>query len=677
MQLSYPFSLGFLFFALATLLVPASATIPDIGSQPRLRGSRVTASGVTKVTNNRSSNAAGIGEDGSLGVAVTANGLVLSAYSDDDESCTEEGITPGVCALADLARSPITTKFKAKVADNVASSSSVTKNASDPDTVLSERLQRALMTEITSALAGKHSGFSETRLKEVQEELRHTFSSLPEAAEDNALFSSRGLGLSAARFLLHQHFLRRRHWYVRGLNPAGDSHPDQQTVAEALRSRVAGRLLKVLTEQVGKRGLNLHELSVFVATFEHLIEGDSQQRLKNAWALLNLTADEKISAVDATQTLVLFMAHYVYGTNLPLTSLNLTRDVVMHEVRQLDKLFKPWNETKASVAKAVAKTAGTREGKVVSFADSLHSIEQVLGDFSQTSARTCIEMRDRLMSVKGASLGRVSVAEVRKEMFVSTFHESNEYLREIGALDETNPADPLLILPNYLYGPSNCDGATSFYDLCCPNLCEAHMEQLEMRLERFGKRDAVTIADVLEDLLRRRDSGADGKDLVDAEKIKADLRMQLMEIQKATNGTIRIHGRQFAELMYSLFPLDCTRPRKEEYRGPEGDAVPDALSELQGTALMKGFDVPKDQVNWDWVHNGTKGSMSHKHHKHRKHYKPFKPPKKHGKRAGRHSKEDGDDEDDDDDEVADGDEELDGDDEDEEDEGNDFKSIVV
>ena len=38
-----------------------------------------------------------------------------------------------------------------------------------------------------------------------------------------------------------------------------------------------------------------------------------------------------------------------------------------------------------------------------------------------------------------------------------------EYLRELGALE-----DQEVLMPNYMLGPSNCDGTTSFYDLWLP-----------------------------------------------------------------------------------------------------------------------------------------------------------------------------------------------------------------
>lgn len=153
-------------------------------------------------------------------------------YSDDDASCSAEGITPGVCALASLAR---------------LSSASSTGRTVDCDKQESrDRLERALIAEIESALAGNHSGIDEQRLRSLEEELRPIYATLPREIPSKS--AEGGLGYAAARYLLHQHFLRRHAWYVRGLNPAGDGRrpPDDK---EALRSRVAGHLLEACTQR--------------------------------------------------------------------------------------------------------------------------------------------------------------------------------------------------------------------------------------------------------------------------------------------------------------------------------------------------------------------------------------------------------------------------------------------
>merc|ERR1719334_2586662 len=44
------------------------------------------------------------------------------------------------------------------------------------------------------------------------------------------------------------------------------------------------------------------------------------------------------------------------------------------------------------------------------------------------------------------------------------FSESQGYLKTLGALDTTNPQEPVVIIPNYIGGQSNCVGASRYHD---------------------------------------------------------------------------------------------------------------------------------------------------------------------------------------------------------------------
>ena len=63
------------------------------------------------------------------------------------------------------------------------------------------------------------------------------------------------------------------------------------------------------------------------------------------------------------------------------------------------------------------------------------------------------------------------------------FSESSSYLRQIGALDETDPQILRVVVPNYILGLSNCIAASSYYMVCCINECDAHLTRLEEALQ--------------------------------------------------------------------------------------------------------------------------------------------------------------------------------------------------
>merc|ERR1719420_125490 len=60
------------------------------------------------------------------------------------------------------------------------------------------------------------------------------------------------------------------------------------------------------------------------------------------------------------------------------------------------------------------------------------------------------------------------------------FGESEAYLRDLGALDETSRwHGKQVIIPNYIQGASNCIVSTSHYLVCCANECEPLLGEIE------------------------------------------------------------------------------------------------------------------------------------------------------------------------------------------------------
>merc|ERR1719393_223608 len=76
-----------------------------------------------------------------------------------------------------------------------------------------------------------------------------------------------------------------------------------------------------------------------------------------------------------------------------------------------------------------------------------------------TEDEECNVLKNMLVSLEHEGSGRVRLQEfyggaLAKENW--QFVESVPYLRELGALDESNPDQPAVIIPNYLNSPANC-----------------------------------------------------------------------------------------------------------------------------------------------------------------------------------------------------------------------------
>merc|ERR1719159_1002905 len=80
--------------------------------------------------------------------------------------------------------------------------------------------------------------------------------------------------------------------------------------------------------------------------------------------------------------------------------------------------------------------------------------------------------------------GRVPLAEFYKPAVDGhwQFQESVTYLRQLGALDESDAAKPRVIIPNYISSPTNCIASSSFYSVCCMDECEGLLGHLERHI---------------------------------------------------------------------------------------------------------------------------------------------------------------------------------------------------
>jgi len=486
--------------------------------------------------------------------AITKQLIFSQRYSDDDESCSSNGVTPGVCALASLARAP-----------SPSPASLFSSERTDWGTQQgADRLERALIAEIESGLAGNHTGFGPARLQRLERELQPLFASLPR--EPSVGSSEGGLGFAAARYLLHQHFVRQHSRYVRGLNPAGDG---RKLVGgkEALRSNVARQLLEVMEKKVGEQGLDLRMLAILAATLEHLFRGDEHEFLKQSWAAHSLKPGSTTDAPGLVSVLEVFIAHFVVDDEKAFEGHDFTLQQGRQEVNKMSDRYPGWPRIHDYIRHKVTERSHV-SGKLLSFQDADSVVDEILLFFKEVSDSLCHIMVDSFAKLNGGDQGRVKLTELKKGEDGEFLAESTEYLRELGALDESE-AEPRILMTNYLLTPSNCDGATSFYDLCCPNVCETHKEHLEAALHAASDHVSA-ITKVVQQRL--------------ATNLSSVMLTSLKALARDQGGRVQIHGRAFADWLHEVFPRDCPRPREADFKGKLGDVLPDANKAFQAVA---------------------------------------------------------------------------------------------
>merc|ERR1719205_196523 len=136
-----------------------------------------------------------------------------------------------------------------------------------------------------------------------------------------------------------------------------------------------------------------------------------------------------------------------------------------------------------------------------------------------------------------------------------SFRESAQYLREIGALDETDHARPRVRVANYLMGPSNCIASSSYFSVCCLNECEGLMRELEQKIQA-----PTASAEQLLGLVGNMSTSS-----VEAPRdLPETLVDKLLAIAASHNGQVPLHARLFAQWMHFAFPSECPYPHTVE-----------------------------------------------------------------------------------------------------------------
>jgi hypothetical protein len=212
-------------------------------------------------------------------------------------------------------------------------------------------------------------------------------------------------------------------------------------------------------------------------------------------------------------------------------------------------------------------------------------------------------MKASLISMDKHSTGRVPLAK-----FYNTaldidwrFGESESYLRELGALDESSSwIGPQVMIANYLQATSNCIVSTAHYLVCCVAECETLLGELEMAIQAPSAVPAAIVDQV------RNMTSQTTLDQDEAPHLDASMIAQLEKIAKNNRGMVPLHSRLFAQWLHYVFPHECPFPHKNgavsaatpnEY-GDSYIASKDEMSKHASNTTALDLHVSKEDLQW-------------------------------------------------------------------------------
>lgn len=199
--------------------------------------------------------------------------------------------------------------------------------------------------------------------------------------------------------------------------------------------------------------------------------------------------------------------------------------------------------------------AGMALSQRYSFDDAHQVVGGITQSFQSYWESECDSMKEQLIAMDKKGTGRIKLAD-----FYGTgldaewrFGESEQYLREMGVLDESNMwYGKQVLIANYLQGSSNCIVTTSHYMVCCSNPCEGILSDIESEVGS-SVANPEQVFEIIGNMTTEDD---------DPIQISAALRDQLKRVAEQQGGKVALHGRLFAQWLHYIFPHDCLFPHK-------------------------------------------------------------------------------------------------------------------
>jgi hypothetical protein len=408
----------------------------------------------------------------------------------------------------------------------------------DMESLSLQVVEQSLMTQL--ALVGR-----DQQLQELQDELRPMYEALPKNAMGR-------LSAPVVRLALHRFFSQARGWFLQGLQPTSEWRNASASV-QIMKELAPSFIEELLEQRANGQGLELQDLAAFAATLQDLVHAESMQTLRDVFEVSLLPKDRELTDQHVEELLDLYLMQYVAGGPI---SHRRQADIR----RNILRVYPGWPAV-AMWARDLRQTMRHRWQSIDNpFAPSssgFHEVSELVREagyrFGTFQDEECRTMKDRLTDMEYRDTGRVRLSDFYKPSLEGDlqFLESMDYLRDIGALDESNPRMPSVLIANYVGAQSNCLASSSFYSVCCLDECEGLLGKLEAAIGA-PTAEAGQISTLL---------AAMPSDTVDAPRnLSTALLVRLDEIASHHGGRVPLHGRLFAQLMHHAYPRECPFP---------------------------------------------------------------------------------------------------------------------
>jgi len=418
-----------------------------------------------------------------------------------------------------------------------------------------------------------------SRLRQLEDELRPMYAALPKDSNGT-------LEPAVVRYALHRHFVQKHGWHIKGLELVGHAS-NVSSPAGILKDHVPEYVQGLLEQHMSGRGWHLNDLAIWSAVQEELIQREFRQDLEFVYEMHDFPISNILDQSELDQVIETYLAQYLVDESFT----NMRPAALIKEVQDT---YDPWDDLvmwakdlRQSFDFMEASHGNPFNGKGgYSFQRVTAMIQEIMGRYTSFQNLECSTMTDVILGLEHANTGRVPLAKFYEAALQDKwkFWEPKEYLQHAGALDDSDSKRLSVIIPNYVYGMTNCLASSSFFSVCCTNKCDSLVGHLERVLEAPSaapERIAALVAEL-------------PSDTVDAPReLSTALRTRLQEIAAHHDGSVPLHGRLFSQWMHHAYPRECPFPHVD---GEQNPLTQEAWAEASGMHY-----TTSDQDMWRYI----------------------------------------------------------------------------
>jgi hypothetical protein len=421
-----------------------------------------------------------------------------------------------------------------------------------------EEVERALATSVHSGVHPVRSGsLASSKLKIIHTSIAPYLNSVPKTVDER--FSP-----SVVRYLINRYFI---HKYGMKMTGIEDFRSNTTKVSDSvlLQKKLPSYANGPVQKYLDTIGYVEDDIVMLIATMEQLINDDILESIESAYkinevpATSNLDRSQMYSILHSFLVEAVMLGDYTNSQHHFQAKNNIS--IVFPNWDSVENLLEDVVDADAHVANLAAHPSHRGATPKYKFDNTVVLAQRAVEEMGPWLDQECKKIQEPLVKMDKQDTGRVRLFDFYSHSEDGAFVESEAYLRQLGALDESSASlGPQVIIPNYMQGANNCIVFGKYYSLCCMNECEGMQRQLE---DHIGRPSApvAEIASAMQKLFSMDLNMwfAHDLDLSDPRR-NTTLLDDLHRVAGIDGGEVHLQGRLFAQWLHFAFPRSCPFP---------------------------------------------------------------------------------------------------------------------